>query len=258
MSLVSSLLNIFSSFTVSIQNGFSFMPVTKIRNGSAFTDMQIAVNYVNQAGKYFLGQAYGSSSVLSQPSFEEQPEYKPGDTTPPRSFPTYQQNGYEVPLGMNEASMYSASSECYRHIRSFEGLRQRPYYINSQKYIGYGHKLSKDDNTTYISRDQAESYLQSDVSAAAGRVKGAVSGKLSQGQFDALVDFAYTMDGSDFSSSDVVKAVNGGDIPGACTALMQWCYVKQNGVVARNDHLTARRAGNVRWMTMGVDPQPIS
>jgi lysozyme len=255
MSFLSSLLNIFTSFTVSVQNGFSFLPVTKIRNGAIFSDMKIAVNYVDQAGKYFLGQAYGSNSTLSQPSFQQAPDYTPGNTTPPRSFPTFQPNGYEVPLGTNDVSMYHFSSEGLRHLKSYEGLRQRPYFINGQKYIGYGHKLSKDDSTTYISRDQAESFLSSDVSSAEGAVKGAISTKIAQGQFDALVDFAFTMNGSDFKGSDVVQKVNGGDIAGACTALAQWSYITLNNTIQRSDHLTSRRTGNIRWMTMAVDPQ---
>lgn len=257
MSFLSSLLNVFNTFTVSVVDGFSYLPITKIRTGAAFTDMSFAVNFANQAGKFFLGQSFGSNNPLSSGSYQEQPTYQPDGTTPPNAFPTYQPNGYNVPLGTNEASMYSASSECYRHIRNFEGLHQRPYYINGQKFIGYGHKLSKNDNTTYISRDQADSYLQSDIQAAEGTVKGAISTKLTQTQFDALVDFAFTMDASTFKGSDVVSKFNGGDVGGACTALMQWCYGEQNGVLARFEHLTSRRTGNVRWMSMSADPQPI-
>lgn len=256
MSFLSSLLNIFSTFTVSVTNGFSYLPITKIRSGAVFTDMQTAINYVNSAGKFFVGQAYGNTNPLSQASYQQQPDYKPGNTTPPTAFPTYQPNGYNVPLGMNNVSMYSASSECQRHVRNFEGLKQRPYLINGQKYIGYGHKLPKTDTTTYISRDQADTFLQQDISAAEGMVKGAVSTMLSQTQFDALVDFAFTMDSATFKGSDVVQKVNGGDIGGACTALMQWCYGQQNGVLARFEHLTSRRTGNVRWMSMSVDAQP--
>jgi lysozyme len=257
MSFLSSLLSVFSVFTVSISNGFSYLPLTKIRSGAVFPDMKFAVNFPNEDGKFFLGQEYSSSNPLTPGSYQEQPTYQPGLTTPPTSFPTSQPNGYNVPLGMNEVSMYSASAECERHIKNYEGLRQRPYFVNGQKFIGYGHRLSKNDTTTYISRDQADTYLQSDIQAAVGTVKSAISAKLTQTQFDALVDFAFTMDASTFKSSNVVQKVNGGDIAGACTALMQWCYGEQNGVMARFEHLTSRRTGNVRWMSMSADPQPI-
>lgn len=258
MSFISSLLNVLSSFTVNITSGFGYLPVTKIRTGSAFTDMQYAVNYADQNGNYFQGQQFGSNNPLIQGNYQQQPKYQPQQTTPPVTFPTFQSNGYVVPTGANQASMYQASSECYRHIRNFEGLHQRPYYVNGQKFIGYGHQLPQGDTTTYISRDQAESFLTQDVGTAQGTVQGAISVQLSQTQFDALVDFAYTVSSSAFTGSDVVSKFNSGDVGGACTALMQWSYISLNNVVQRSDHLTSRRTGNVRWMSMSVDPQPLS
>src|SRR5258708_24685814 len=112
MSFLSSLLNIVNTFTVSATNGFPYLPITKIRTGAAFTDMQFSVNFANQAGKFFLGQSFGTGNPLSKGSYQEQPTYQPGETTPPTAFPTYQPSGYDVPLGVNEASKYSASSEC--------------------------------------------------------------------------------------------------------------------------------------------------
>lgn len=256
MSFLSSLLNIFSTFTVNIANGFSFLPPTQIRSGGIFTNMQTPVNYVNAAGKYFLGQAFSSSSSAASASFQQAPDYMPGDTIPPKSWPTFQPNGYNVPLGTNMPAMYHFSAEGLRHLKAYEGLHQRPYIINGQKFIGYGHKLGLNDTTTYISRDQADAFLTSDVSAAEGQVKSAISQKITQGQFDAMVDFAYTIDSGKFKGSDVVSKLNGGDIPGACTALAQWVYGNQNGVLARFAHLTSRRTANVHWMTMPADPQP--
>jgi len=255
-SFLNSLLNIVTSFTLNITNGFLTIPITQMRDGSAFTDMLNAIHYPDQDENYQLGQPYGTSNTLTGPNYEQAPEYKPGDTEPPRAFPTSQPNGYEVPLGMNEASQYQTSAEALRVIKMFEGLNQRAYMIDGQAYIGYGHKIDKFDPSLYWSADQAEATLQADVQAAEGLVKGAVSGKLSQGQFDALVDFAFTMDPDKFKSSDVVEKLGGGDIPGAVTALAQYCYVQVNGVVSRSPHLTSRRAHNIHWCSMPVKPLP--
>jgi lysozyme len=256
MSFLSSLLKIFTSFTINILDGFQYLPVTKINQGSIFSQMLNAVNYVDQTGKFFLGQPFSSTSSLSSPSFTPAPTYTPGGTTPPVSFPTAQQNGYVVPMGTNPVNMYHLSSEGLRHLKYFEGLHQRPYVINNQKYIGYGHMLSSSDTTTYVSQDQADSFLAADVLAAEGTVKSAIMVKVSQGQFDALVDFAYTVSTSAFKSSDVVSSINGGDVAGACTNLMNWCYGMQNGIVAQFAHLIARRTFNVHWVTRPVDVQP--
>lgn len=257
MSFLSSLLNVFSDYTISIKDGFPFLPATKLRLGSAFRNMGFPVNFTDVNGIFQLGQEYGSNSALAQPKHEGQPKYQPQGTDPPRAWPTHQPDGYEVPLGMNETSMYSFSAEGMRALKAYERLSQRPYFVNGQKFIGYGHKLDKNDNTSYISLDQAEAFLTQDVGAVVGMVKGAISTKITQGQFDAMVDFAFTMDASTFKSSDVVAKLSGGDISGACTALMQWCYGKQNGFIQRFEHLTARRTNNVHWMTQHIDPQSI-
>jgi lysozyme len=256
MSFLGSLVNIVSSFALQVTNGFIQVPITKLRTGTIFTEMQTAINFVDQAGKYQLGQGFGSNSVLSRPSFQESPDYRPQETVPPRAFPTAQTNGYTVPLGMNDASMYRMSAEAIRVLKMFEGLHQRPYKINGKTYIGYGHQLSDNSTTAYVSETEADSMLFADISAAERAVKGALSGQTTQGIFDGLCDFAFTVSGSKFKGSTVVQKVNSGDIAGACTDLAQWCYSSQNGVVAKIPHLAARRTHNVHWMTMPIDPLP--
>jgi len=51
MSFLSTLLNIVSQFTITVFNGFITIPITKLKIGSVFTDMQRAINYVDQAGQ---------------------------------------------------------------------------------------------------------------------------------------------------------------------------------------------------------------
>lgn len=258
MSLLSSILKLVTQFTLQIVNGFTYEPVTKLKTGSIFTDMQIAIDYVDPDGKYHLGQSYGSSSIAASPSFQAAPDYRPGDTTPPKAFPTYQSNGYAVPLGMNEASKYRFSAEGLRSLKAFEGLHHRAYFLDGEPHIGYGSKVKSYDPSQYVSQDQADQMLQGDVSAAESLVKGAISGKISQGQFDALVDFAFSIPSQMFTGSKVVQEVSSGNIPGAATALAQWVYVKQNGVVVKSAHLVARRTAEIKWMTSPVDPTPIS
>jgi lysozyme len=256
MSFVSSLINLFTTLTLQIVNGFVYQPVTKLRNGSIFPDMENPINYVDQTGQYYLGQSFGSGSVMAQPSFQPAPVYQPGGTTPPRVFPTSQPNGYVVPLGVNNVSMYRMSAEGIRHIKAFEGLQQRPIVINGQKYIGYGHKLSDKDTRMYISIEEAESLLSSDISSAEGLVKGAITVNLTQGQFDALVDFAFTVSPQRFKNSTIIQKINSGDVAGAATILAQWVYVKQNGVIVKMPHLVSRRTSNIHWMTSPVTVQP--
>lgn len=256
MSFLNSLITVFTSFTMQIVQGFPAIPVTKLRHGAIFTNMDDAINYVDQNGQHFLGQAYGSLSVLAKPSFEPAQMYQPGGTTPPPAFPTSQPNGYQVPLGVNPAQMYQFSAEALRHLKTFDKLHQRPYVIEGVKYIGYAHRLSDNDSTSYVSRDKADAMLAADVAAVEGLVKGAISVPLTQGQFDALVDFAFTLSPQKFQGSEVVQKINGGDVPGAATAMAQWVYGNLNGVVQKFPHLTSRRTQNIQWLTMQINPQP--
>lgn len=255
-SYLNSILNIATQFAITIVNGFVYQPLTQLKLGSIFTDMQIPINFVNQAGKWLTGQAYGSSSILAKPNFQEGQPYKPADTTPPRAFPVFQPNGYQVPLGVNPASMYSFSAEGLRLLKSFEMLSQRPYIANGQRYIAYGKVMSENDKTTYVSRDQADAMLNSAIGTVVSLVKGAISVPITQGQFDALVDFAFTVDANKFKNSTVVQKINGGDIPGAATAFAQWVYATQNGVVAAVPRLVARRTAFLGHLTAPVDPLP--
>jgi lysozyme len=251
---LSSLLDIALAETVNVIDGFIYKPLTKIVKGSTFSNSKKPVNYTDSDGNYQVGQPYANDSPLASASHTEATPYTPGDTTPPREYPTTQTN-YTVPLGTNPAQMYKMSAEGRRMLKTWEGLHQRPYTIGDQRYIGYGHKIGKDDKTTYISLDQANSYLDGDISSAEGMVKGAISRPITQGQFDAMVDFAYTVDGGKFKGSEVVSKMNGGDVSGACTALMQWVYALQNNILVQIPHLVSRRNNNTHWMTAPADPR---
>lgn len=254
--LLNSLLSVFSNFTLSIVGGFLSIPITQMRIGSAFTDMGFSIPYPDPSGNYQLGQAYNSNNTLTGPTYQQAPTYQPGNTTPPKSFPTTQANGYVVPLGVNAVGMYHLSAEALRILKMFEGPHQRPYTINGTTYIGYGHQITSNNPSQYMSMDQINSMLAADVLAAEGIVKGAISVPLTQGQFDALVDFAFTTTAAKFQTSDVMKKFNAGDIPGTMTALAQVCYVQTNNVISRSLHLTSRRAHNIQWMSMPILPLP--
>jgi lysozyme len=256
-SFVNSMIDIVNGFAITIVNGFMYQPVTKLKTGSVFTDTEIPISYTDQSGQAFSGDAYSSDSVLATPSFNQSQPYMPGDTTPPRVYPTTQPDGYQVPLGVNAVGIYSFSAEGLRQLKAFEGLSQRTYTLSGQKYIGYGHLLPDSSTTTYVSRDEADSLLAGDVAAAVSLVKSVINVQLTQGQFDALVDFAFTISPEKFKNSSVVQKINSGDIPGAATVLAQWVYATQNGIVAKVPQLVSRRIVEVQWLTAPIDPTPL-
>lgn len=256
-SFLATFLNVVLSQTVNLLNGFIVQPLTKYTNGSFYPNSGFPINYVNSSNQYQLGNAYTNASPLSQPTFTPAPAYNPGSTTPPISYPTTQ-TSYTVPLGTNPANMYQFSAEGLRMLKVWEGLHQRPYMIGTQAYIGYGHRISSLSAMTYVSIDQANSLLITDINSITNMVQSAITGNITQGQFDALVDFGYTISSTKFMGSDVVSKMNSGDIPGACTALAQWCYVMQSGVMIKNPHLSNRRNTGIFWMTAPTMPRPPS
>jgi lysozyme len=251
-------LNIALTPTINLVNGFIIQPLTKLATGTFFSNSSFPVNYVNSSNQYQIGNAYTNNTTLSKPTFTPAPAYNPGSTTPPISYPTTQQSGYSVPMGTNTASMYQFSAEGLRMLKVWEGLHQRPYQIGTQAYIGYGHRISSLTAMPYVSIDQANSLLTSDISTITSTVQGAISVKITQGQFDAMVDFAYTISSSKFSGSDVITMLNSSNIPGACTALAQWVYVLQNNMLVKVPHLVNRRSVEIFWMTAPTTIRPPS
>ena len=89
-------------------------------------------------------------------------------------------------------------------IKKHEGLRLDAYLCPANVWtIGYGHTggVKKGDR---ITREQAESYLISDLSKAEMIVNAEVPW-VTQGQFDALVSFVFNVGGGNFKKSSLLR-----------------------------------------------------
>ncbi len=120
----------------------------------------------------------------------------------------------------------------------FEGCRLQSYRDAAGVWtIGYGHTagVGADQSCT---REQAEAWLSQDIDWAAAAVNREVTVELTQGEFDALVDFIYNLGSGTFARSDVLRLLNGGDYAGAERALGE--YARASGQVLAG--LLRRRA----------------
>lgn len=106
--------------------------------------------------------------------------------------------------------------------------------------IGYGHTAGVHPGQT-ISRQEAEQYLAEDIRAAASFVNKAVEVKLTQAQFDALVDFAFNVGITNLRNSTLLKEINEGRFPEALAQFDLWDHC--GGVV--NAGLLRRRRAEV-------------
>ena len=83
-------------------------------------------------------------------------------------------------------------------IKEFEGLYLKPYKCVAGRWtIGYGHTNGVNQNTSPLTREQAEQLLKKDVEYFENLVnnKSYVPQDINQNQFDALVSFAFNLGG---------------------------------------------------------------
>ena len=105
--------------------------------------------------------------------------------------------------------------------------------------IGWGHAGSD----VYLgslkwSQEQADAALQRDLGRASGAVERMVKVPLTQGQFDALVDFTFNLGAGRLASSTLLKCLNAGRYDDACEHLLRWDHaghVELTGLKARRE-----------------------
>jgi lysozyme len=124
-------------------------------------------------------------------------------------------------------------------LKKSEGFRSRVYQdVAGFPTIGYGHRLLHPDSfPNGIDEPQAANLLLSDVRDAEQAVERLVKVPLTQGQYDALVDFCFNLGAGRLSSSTLLKALNAGRYDDAVEQLLRWDHAGNRQCAA----LKARR-----------------
>ncbi len=109
-------------------------------------------------------------------------------------------------------------------LKRSEGFRSRTYLDSAGKpTIGYGHKiLDSESFPDEIDEAKAELILREDVRVAEQAVERLVRVPLSQGQFDALVDFCFNMGARRLAASTLLGELNSGRYSAAAVELLRW------------------------------------
>ncbi|PDO81613.1 lysozyme [Kosakonia sacchari] len=112
-------------------------------------------------------------------------------------------------------------------IKQFEGMRLTAYQDSVGVWtIGYGWTQSVDGKPIRagmaIKEDTAERLLRTGLVGYESDVSKLVKVKLTQGQFDALVSFAYNLGARALSTSTLLKKLNAGDYRGAADEFLRW------------------------------------
>lgn len=105
---------------------------------------------------------------------------------------------------------------------SFEGCRLLAYQDQVGRWtIGYGHTSLVCEGQT-CTQKQAELWLIQDVAWAERCVNAHITTEISQGEFDALVDFTFNLGIGSFQHSSLLALVNAGQFAAAAKEFEKW------------------------------------
>jgi len=152
------------------------------------------------------------------------------------------------PLEMDPSTM-GASDKLKDYLRAREVYKDHIYNDNPQhpengtRTIGYGHTGNVDAIASRypqgLPREVAQSILDADMAPAEQIVRKHLKVPVTQGQFDALVDYAFNAGPGVFLSSPMLSHLNGGDAASAAKDFGT-ARITQKGVLVRG--LQNRRA----------------
>jgi lysozyme len=121
--------------------------------------------------------------------------------------------------------------------RQSEGFRAKPYMDNGSLAIGYGHHGPEVKPGLVWTEEQADAAQREDFAEFGKQVEHLVKVPLTQGQFDALVDFVYNLGSGRLEESTLLKLLNQRAYVGASQQFLRW----DNNNGKPDDNLLARR-----------------
>jgi lysozyme len=121
--------------------------------------------------------------------------------------------------------MMRYSKSALKVTETFEACRCTAYQDEGGVWtIGFGHTRDVLPGMQCTPM-QAEAWLLEDISTAEQAVNRFVYASLTQGEFDALVDFVFNVGVRAFSESTMLKLLNVQNYMGAANELQKWCHV---------------------------------
>jgi len=152
-----------------------------------------------------------------------------------------------VSTSQKSTSTGHVSNTMLNALKNWEGLRTTAYKCPAGVWtIGYGHTGGVSAGQT-ISEAQAEQLLRQDLQSFENEVTNMANAKgvkLSQGQYDALVSFAYNCGGGALQKSGILDMLKSGNVSGAASKMNE--YVHGGGQVLPG--LVSRRKVESSWL----------
>ena len=109
-----------------------------------------------------------------------------------------------------------------KFIQDFEGLKLNAYRdIVGVWTVGFGHTGVDVTPNLSITKDRANDLFMQDVCNFVNGVNSMVK-SCTQGEFDAMVSFAYNLGLKSLKTSTLLRKLNDGDIDGAANEFTKW------------------------------------
>ncbi len=122
---------------------------------------------------------------------------------------------------------FTYSDEGFALTKSFEGLRLEAYADQGGVWtVGCGHTGPDVHPGLTLTEEEAATLLACDVAAAVTGVNRLVTVRLTQCQFDALVDFAFNLGVGVLARSTLLRFVNRGDFASAAAQFAEWDHCR--------------------------------
>lgn len=129
-----------------------------------------------------------------------------------------------------------------RLIKAYEGFRSNPRTLTSGgQVIGFGHTMSEDEDLKDLTEEDAEDLLKTDLLPIEDLINTHVHASMTQSQFDALCSLAFSIGPDAFMSSNIIHAMNRGQIIEAANGFDIWRKGNINGQIYVVDALVRRR-----------------
>lgn len=111
-------------------------------------------------------------------------------------------------------------------LKSCEGFRSHTYLdVVGKPTIAYGHLLHPGESFPHgVTEAEATALLVSDLSWAEHAVNSLVTVTVTQGIFDALVDFTYNLGANALKTSTLLTLLNAGRSDAAGQELLKWSH----------------------------------
>jgi lysozyme len=145
-------------------------------------------------------------------------------------------------------------------IKRFEGFRSHVYLdVAGLPTIGYGHRLLASESfPSGITVERAIEILTNDVLAAESAILRHVKAPLTQGQFDALVDFVFNLGAERLANSTLLAKLNLQQYEAAAEQLLRWDHA---GMIEIEGLKARRQAEFALWSSNPApskQPEPIA